>query len=112
MTCISANNQILPISGLTVDMKSNKLYWINKETKNISLCDFNGENLQELKIPSDVVDPVTITVYGQSLYVAGKDLIGQLDMNDMGFKPLRDSTPGVKAMRVYDPTGRSSGESY
>lgn len=86
---------------LTVDLDSNRLYWVSGYE--VFYCNFDGTNVTKIKLPPYIS---SITVYHDLMYYAndGDHTIHSVDKST-GLKDtlLRNNTDSVLALRVYDP---------
>lgn len=93
------------LSGLTMDLSSNNLYWVNVDSETIQYYDFTNSKVVTLPIDSHRTQPRALTIYKENLYYADNAknsiyVINKLDGSN--HRLLRNSTSGVYALKVYD----------
>ncbi|XP_071101709.1 prolow-density lipoprotein receptor-related protein 1-like isoform X1 [Haliotis cracherodii] len=97
-------------TSLTVDMNGNKLYWISRQNHTVNICELDGSNLRQYtRDVMDIESPVSMTVYDNTIYVANTSNILKFDTKKNKMQSMRDNTPHVYAMQVYDPSSRKDG---
>ena len=77
------------------------IYFINGGNNTIIRCDLNGNNIMHPSLPQ-VTEPKALTVYENHLYVSDKDKIVLINKDGSEFKELRNMTPDVLALLLYD----------
>ena len=90
-----------------MDFAADILYFINSGNNTIIHCDLEGRNCMPL-ISTKIEEPRALTVYQNDVYVSGKDKIVVLSKDGTQFKELRNSTPEVHALLLYDSSMRQS----
>ena len=88
-----------------MDFEVDILYFINSGNNTIIHCDLEGKHCMSL-ISTKIEEPRALTVYQNDVYVSGKDKIVVLSKDGMEFKELRNSTPEVHALLLFDSSMR------
>ena len=90
-----------------MDFVEDVLYFINSGNNSIIHCDLEGKNCESLN-SSKIEEPKALTVYQNDVYVSSKDMIVVIRKDGMQFQELRNSTPEVHALLLYDSSMRQT----
>ena len=94
-----------------MDFSDDILYFINSGNNSIMQCDLNGQNCRPV-VASDIKSPKALTVYENHIYVSDTDKIVYINKDGSEFKELRNSTPDVNALLLYDKSQRQATGMY
>ena len=85
----------------------NHLYFINLGNQSIIQCNLEGREVKQVVNPN-ITQPEALTVYKDLLYVSTEEKIVSIDKTSFGdIKQLRDATPNVNALMLYDKIQRN-----
>ena len=106
---LNAFHVCFDIVGLSVDVASNILYWISLKKKTVNMYDLTNSRIKETPV-LNMTSVMSMTMYGESIYLANSDNIIKINQKTQELKMIRDKTPHVYAMQVYDPSSRVNGQ--
>ncbi|VDI33223.1 low-density lipoprotein receptor-related protein 1 (alpha-2-macroglobulin receptor) [Mytilus galloprovincialis] len=102
------NNLQMPAS-LKLDVKTKRLYWVNRGNNSIMTCDTDGMACRVIN-NTKITKPLALTLTADGrLYVANDDEIISMTTTGDNYLLLRDKTPEIEAMQVYDMDMRKDG---
>jgi uncharacterized protein YjiK len=96
------------VSGLAIDFQDNKVFFINSGNQTIISCDLDGKNVKHI-VNKNIKTPEALTVYKGLLYVSTEEMIVSINKDGSGFLELRDATPNVNALLLFDKAARQHG---
>ncbi|XP_053386538.1 low-density lipoprotein receptor-related protein 1-like isoform X2 [Mercenaria mercenaria] len=92
-------------TSLAVDFEDNKVFFINSGNKTIISFDFDGNNVKTIVNPN-ITNPEALTVNKGLLYVSTEEQIVSINKNGSGLFQLREATPNVHALLMFDKAAR------
>lgn len=92
-------------------MEDDKLFFISSGNKTIITCDLDGNNVRNITNPN-ITMPEALTVYKGSLYVSADEMIVTINKDGSGYLKLRDATPNVHALLLFDKVARQRGLTF
>ena len=73
------------------------------------MYDLTNSRIKETPV-LNMTSVMSMTMYGESIYLANSDNIIKINQKTQELKMIRDKTPHVYAMQVYDPSSRVNGQ--
>ncbi|XP_041374230.1 low-density lipoprotein receptor-related protein 1-like [Gigantopelta aegis] len=95
-------------ASLSVDIASNILYWISLKKKTVNMYDLTKSQIKETPM-LNMTSIMSMTMYGEIIYLANSNNIIKINRKTQEVKTIRDKTPHVYAMQIYDPSSRQNG---
>ncbi|KAK6165881.1 hypothetical protein SNE40_022703 [Patella caerulea] len=89
-------------ASLTVDTFSNSLYYISRGHQTINRCFFNG-TCSQVEVTLNDMSLVSMTIFKENIYVSNTNHIIRINPSRDNEKVImRDNTPYISAMQVYN----------
>ena len=93
-------------ASLKLDTKLKQLYWVNRGNNSVMSCDTEGLSCGLIN-NSQITKPLSLTLLSSGiLYVANNDAIIRINTTGDNYQLLRDKTPEIEAMQIYDTNAR------
>ncbi|XP_060590385.1 low-density lipoprotein receptor-related protein 1-like isoform X5 [Ruditapes philippinarum] len=92
-------------TSLAIDFQDNQVFFINSGNQTIISCDLDGKNVKHI-VNKNIKTPEALTVYKGLLYVSTEEMIVSINKDGSGYLELRDATPNVNALLLFDKAAR------
>ncbi|XP_059055810.1 prolow-density lipoprotein receptor-related protein 1-like [Achroia grisella] len=105
-----ADPDLAHVHSMVVDHKLNRIYWVNTASATIQYIDRSVDKHSTLPLPGGSW-PAALEVYGEEIIWANgrDDSLYACRHDGKGLRLLRNNTPGVMSLRVYDAAVQRGG---